>query len=425
MDRKFLTTILVLATFVFQGTSQAQDVSRARELYIQHCARCHADAGTGDGPAHTMQRPWPRDFTTGQYKFRSTPLETLPLVEDVEQVIAKGNLRTSMPPFEKFLSQEEIRLLAEYVLEMSREASDVPDGSSQAFKKVLTLDEKTSSPKALELGKKLFQENCNTCHGVDGRGLGSVTGFLYDENNFWIKVPDLTEPLEYGGGNQASDILMRLKTGIPGSTMPVYEGLLQEEELQSIASYVKSLQVPSEDRELISQEAWREALPAKARGEYMVRAMSCSLCHNAYDKSGSYYPDLYLAGGVAITLPGLGVFYTQNLTSHPEDGLHDWTEEEIVKTVMTGYAPDRRLEAFSMPWVFFSHLEPEDAHDIAVYLKSLKPIQNKVPKRKYYPFWKRLYTRIRQLFGLEYGRLEYPPLNQGIRYEEVNWGGNS
>ena len=88
-----------------------------------------------------MQRPWPRDFTTGQYKFRSTPLETLPLLEDVEQVIAKGNLRTSMPPFEEFLSQEEIRLLAEYVLEMSREASDVPDGSSQAFKKVLTLDE--------------------------------------------------------------------------------------------------------------------------------------------------------------------------------------------------------------------------------------------------------------------------------------------
>ena len=367
----------------FMSPALADAAVEAQELYANNCARCHGDAGTGDGPAFTTQRPWPRDFTTGQYKFRSTPLNTLPLVEDVERSIAKGNLRTSMPPFEKFLSKEEISSLAEYVLNLSRKNSDFPEGGAQAIPHMPALDTVEPSPKILSRGKSLFEQTCATCHGDDGRGLGPLAGNLYDENQYWVKMPDLTDALEYGGGSNTSDILMRLKTGIALSPMPDFSQVLNEESMQAVAHYVKSIQVPSPERTLISQTAWREKLPAAARGEYMTRAMSCALCHNSYDERGAYYADTQMAGGVAITLPGLGVFYTKNITSHPEDGIGSWTEEEIVRTLTTGYAPDRRLEAFSMPWVFFSHLKPEDAHDIAVYLKSLKPIQNRVPDRKF------------------------------------------
>jgi hypothetical protein len=154
-------------------------------------------------------------------------------------------------------------------------------------------------------------------------------------------------------------------------------------------------------------------------GEYLVRAMSCALCHNSYDKDGAYYVKPYLAGGVAITLPGTGVFPTRNITSHPADGLGEWTEEEIMRVITTGHAPDRRIEAFSMPWVYFSHLTEEDAKDIAVYVKSLKAIENRVPPRRYYPIWERLWTRMRQLVGLEHGRLEYPPYNVGSRRSQA------
>ena len=151
----------------------------------------------------------------------------------------------------------------------------------------------------------------------------------------------------------------------------------------------------------------------------MVRAMSCALCHNAYDATGEYYTKPYLAGGVAITIPGLGVFPTRNITSHPEQGIGRWSEEEIARVVTTGYAPDRRIEAFSMPWVYFSHLTEADARDVAAYVKSLKAVENAVPKRTYDPIWKRLWTRLRQLTGFEPGRLEYPAGNAGSRPMET------
>lgn len=411
--------IVFLAFFLvgvfFTGSASAQDPG---ELYKTHCARCHGETGKGDGPAAIMHRPLPRDFTTGRYKFRSTPLFTLPLVEDVERVITEGVWRTSMPPYEGLLSDEEIRSLAKYVLEMSRD-SGLEDGKDQAIERAEELDFVTVAPARLAKGKKLYEYNkCFSCHGHNGRGLGDLTGGLRDENGFWISPADLTDTLSYGGGSNPSDIYMRLLTAMDLSPMLNYSELLDKESAEDLALYVRSLQMDPNQRTLIAPGEWQDALPAKVRGEYLFRAMSCSLCHNSYDESGRYYPHLYLAGGIEIRLPGLGTFPTRNLTSHPQDGLGDWTEEEIVKSITTGYARNRRLEAFAMPWVFFSYLKPEDASDVAVHIKTLSPIQNSIPDRQFDPIWKSLWIRMRQLFGFEYGRLEYLPFNAGVRHEE-------
>jgi len=417
---KKIATSLVGLLFIAGAwlSSEALAAPDSQKLYTQHCVRCHGDSGTGDGPAYTLQRPRPRDFTQGQYKFRSTPLNTLPTTGDIANSIRHGNLRTSMPPFEKYLSEEEIQALANYILQFSKKHSELPDGTPFVLTPALHLNEVQPTPEILKQGQAIFEKQCFTCHGMNGRGLGDLTPLLYDENQYWVKVPDLTDVLEYGGGSKTSDIYMRLESGIGLSGMPLYKDALDQSSKEAVSHYVKSLQVPSEERELISKEEWNAKLPPKVRGEYMVRAMSCALCHNAYDEQGNYYPDMYMAGGVRITLPGLGEFYTKNITSHPIDGLADWTEEEIIQTVTTGRAPDRQLEAFSMPWTFFYHLTEEDAKDMAAFVKSLPPIQNRVPDREFYPFWKRLYQRIRQLFGLEYGRLAYPPFNQGERDEQ-------
>jgi len=387
----------------------------AEKLYANQCARCHGDTGRGDGPTHTMQRPWPRDFTTGQYKYRSTPLYTLPLKSDVERTIAKGVLRTSMPPYENHLSKEEISALADYVLGMSKH-SGVPSGAAEAPAAARDLDALVPDALMRERGRALYEKNrCATCHGSNGRGFGELTGGLRDANGFWVAPADLTDPDAYGGGAAASDIHMRLKTGIALSPMPDYSAVLTHDETRALALYVKSLQKPIGERRLIDPKEWHAVLPAATRGEYLTRAMSCALCHNHYDRKGMYNPDAYMAGGVGITLPGLGVFPTRNITSDKETGIGDWTEEEIIRAMTTGFARDRRLEAFAMPWVFFSHLEEQDARDIAVYLKSLTPIYNAVPDREFYPIWKRLWQRFKQLIGLEHGRLEYPAHNKGRR----------
>lgn len=417
---KRLRSILALfsAAILLTPSLAAAQAPDAKGLYAQHCARCHGDTGHGDGPAHTMQRPWPRDFTTGVYKFRSTPSGTLPLRSDVERVIAQGIPRTSMPGYGKWLSQEEIRALADYVLRFSS-GSGVPDGADSAVRIPGTLLKRPHSQGLLDRGKDVFVRNCAACHGPDGRGLGELAGTLRDKDGFLINPVDLTDALGYGGGSRAGEIYKTLSTGITGSPMPDFSQTLADADREAVAAYVESIQVGPDRRTVADQQAWSRALGPVERGEYLVRAMSCALCHNSYDEDGAYYVKPYLAGGVNITIPGLGSFPTRNITSHSADGLGRWTEDEVIRVITTGHAPDRRIEAFSMPWVYFSHLTEQDARDVAAYVKSLKPIENRVPPRTYDPIWKRLWTRMRQLVGLEHGRLEYPSFNVGSRRSQA------
>ena len=407
-----IRAILTPSLLLFLVTPASALAAVGRAVYEAHCVRCHGDDGRGDGPASTMQRPLPRDFTSGRYKFRSTPLNTLPLTADVAHVIAKGIRRTSMPPYEGKLSPEEIDAAARYVMGFSAK-SGVPDGAASAVARP-DMPQTEATPEMLAKGRQLFtKHSCDTCHGSDGRGLGPLAGGLVDPHGSWTAPADLTDPMAYGGGPEASDVYMRLRTGIALSPMTDYSQTLDEASARAIAYYVRSLQVAPEARRPVAREAWNAALPSRTRGEYMVRAMSCALCHNFYDATGKYDPDMYLAGGVAIRIPGLGTFPTRNLTSHPKYGLGNWTEDQISTAVTTGRAPTRQLEAFAMPWVFFSHLTSGDARDIAAYVKTLPAIANDVPLRRFDPFWKRLWHRVCQLLGLEKGRLEYPPFNAG------------
>jgi hypothetical protein len=88
----------------------------------------------------------------------------------------------------------------------------------------------------------------------------------------------------------------------------------------------------------------------------------------------------FLAGQeVGFEIPGLGVFHPPNLTPDPETGLGSWTEAQIVTALTTGVRPDGRQLAPIMPWMHYASLTADDAMAIAVYLKSLPAVVNKVP----------------------------------------------
>jgi hypothetical protein len=87
-----------------------------------------------------------------------------------------------------------------------------------------------------------------------------------------------------------------------------------------------------------------------------------------------------LAGSeVGFQIPGLGIFYPPNLTPDPETGLGKWREDDIIKAVRTGVRPDGRQLVPIMPYHSYSKLTDADAKAVASYLKSLKPVHNKVP----------------------------------------------
>ena len=117
-----------------------------------------------------------------------------------------------------------------------------------------------------------------------------------------------------------------------------------------------------------------------ARGAYLVTVAGCTDCHTPGHFLGK--PDLrrFLGGSdVGFAMPGLGVFHGPNLTPDKDTGLGNWTTAQIVTAITTGRRPDGRQLVPAMPYPALARLTPADAEAIALYLKSLPAVRNKVP----------------------------------------------
>lgn len=150
--------------------------------------------------------------------------------------------------------------------------------------------------------------------------------------------------------------------------------------------------------------------PAKAdavkRGEYLVTTAGCHDCHTPH-KLGPQGPEpdvaLALSGHQAsVTLPPppagsgpwigsfaatmtawagpWGISYTANITPDPETGIGSYTEEQFVQTIREGKKQGRgRALLPPMPWPMYRHFSDDDLKAIYAYLKSVKPMKNRVP----------------------------------------------
>ena len=120
--------------------------------------------------------------------------------------------------------------------------------------------------------------------------------------------------------------------------------------------------------------------PAVERGKYLVTLASCGDCHTPGHLIGKADLARTLGGSeVGFEVPGLGVFYGPNLTPDKDTGLGKWTDAQIIAAVQTGVRPDGRMLAPPMPWRAFAALTKPDAAALVAYLRSLPPVQNKVP----------------------------------------------
>ncbi len=145
------------------------------------------------------------------------------------------------------------------------------------------------------------------------------------------------------------------------------------------------------------------------RGKYLVTGMGCSDCHTP-KKMGLKGPELdmtkLLSGQpaddrlppppaltgpwVAVTNVHLtawkgpwGMSYSANITSDPETGIGNWTEETFVAAMKTGKhmgAAAGRPILPPMPWPAMSQLKDDDLKAMFAYLKTVPAVKNKVPE---------------------------------------------
>lgn len=109
----------------------------------------------------------------------------------------------------------------------------------------LRAQQKTTTTTAADVqGSTLFDSNCGSCHGSDGRGGEHGPDIATD--------PDLQRLTD-------SDLIGIAKNGVPGTGMPAFGGLGQEK-LISIVQYLRTLQGRQGDIKLSGDPKAGEAL---------------------------------------------------------------------------------------------------------------------------------------------------------------------
>ena len=229
-----------------EATSQPdKDVSAGAIIYERSCSVCHGISGKGDGPAAFYNSAYSasraRDFTVGNYKFRSTPSGSLPRDEDLFRTITNG-VPGFMPSFSGLAVEQRWQVIT-YIKTFYPGFQEETPEAIQFDGNGSTIPATTES---VQRGKALFQVmDCHSCHGAQARGAGpvAVAEELTDSSGLPISPNDLTNPTGWKNGTTARDIVRTLFTGLDGTPMPSYESQLagHEDDAWHLANYLLSL----------------------------------------------------------------------------------------------------------------------------------------------------------------------------------------
>ena len=100
------------------GTVGSDQWGRPSGLFRRHCVHCHGVTGDGKGPTSAFLNPYPRDYRTGVFKFKSTGKGIRPTDQDLTKILVHGVAGTSMPSF-ALLPDDEREALLDYVRYLS------------------------------------------------------------------------------------------------------------------------------------------------------------------------------------------------------------------------------------------------------------------------------------------------------------------
>lgn len=225
--------------------SEAQR-AEGKDLYDLKCAHCHGYSGDAISVATPYLRPAPRDFTSGDYKFRSTPSGELPTTEDIKRSIRDGMPYTSMPAWEGILSESEITSLA-YYLKTFDQAFSGPYGNPTVIE-IPEAPRFNDDEAHLARGRAVFEANqCADCHGDNGRGNGPSAPDLTDDWGYPIRAADMTKRWTFRASSTREDIYRTFTTGLNGTPMPSYQQTIEEDDRWALVDYVWSLSADEPD----------------------------------------------------------------------------------------------------------------------------------------------------------------------------------
>ncbi len=267
----------------------------------------------------------------------------------------------------------------------------------------------------MQRGEYLFRAaGCANCHTDEkhkgaplagGRALKTPFGTFY--------VPNITPDPETGIGNWSeADFVRAMREGVDDEGIPLYPAFpytsythLTDADLHAIKTYLfsqkpvrqanKEHDLPWYYRSRQSLKIWKmlffksgpfQPQPDQSatwnRGAYLVTAVAhCAECHTPRNFLGGFKESLRFAG----TADGVDGDRVPNITPDKKTGIGKWSESDLIEYLDTGATPDGDYAGGAMAEEIdnsLHHLTQEDRKAIAVYVMSLPPVEQAVPKEK-------------------------------------------
>jgi mono/diheme cytochrome c family protein len=281
-----------------------------------------------------------------------------------------------------------------------------------------------TSPEVLARGKYLAEHVtvCIDCHserdwskfagplkpGTFGQGgerfdtpNSGVPGILYASNITPAGIGDYSD----------GELVRAVTTGVARDGRAMFPlmpytnyGQLASDDIQAVLAYVRALsridhQVPARSLDfpmnlivnIIPKAATPGVRPSPenrvAYGQYLVTAASCGDCHTKIGDRGQKLPGMDFAGGFQFAGEQGYRVRSANITPDADSGIGQWTEEQFVNKFKGFETPDDHIltdaeqrQNTAMPWKQYAGMTREDLGAIYSYLRTLKPVLNRVDK---------------------------------------------
>jgi len=250
----------------------AATLNSGKEAYTLYCRSCHGDKGDGTGPASLGMRPPPRDFTVGIFKFAAVEAGNLPHDDDLVRIVTGGLHGTAMLAWD--VRANTLLEIIQYIKTFSPRWKDEVPG--EAIKTTPDPWPAAKNEEAIARGKKIYHglAQCIGCHPayatkqeiydaskeLTGNGTTDFREEMYepelkesdysdrhypkDKEGNYPKLKILPPDFLYNdvrSGTKLTDLYRTIASGVGGTAMPKWQGVLPEADLWAMVHYVKSI----------------------------------------------------------------------------------------------------------------------------------------------------------------------------------------
>jgi mono/diheme cytochrome c family protein len=257
----------------------------------------------------------------------------------------------------------------------------------------------------LERGKYLVEGiltcgNCHTARGpkgvLDKSKLHAGGPQVWDTAEYTVRPSNITPDAETGIGRwSAEDLKRSIRDGrrpngeqlSPQMPYGFYK-IFTPADLDAVVAYVRAqppvaqkvavpvykvkqmhVEIPPGAEKPMPESAMQD--PVK-RGFYLVTIGHCMECHTAAVNGRRDFTNSLGSGGERFEGP-FGVSVSRNITSHKENGIGAWTDEEIKRSITKGVRKDGTRLKPPMGYDWYATMTDADLSAIVAYLRTIPP----------------------------------------------------